>query len=143
MNDTKLEEHQLRLSLFLLRVGVFIVFFMWSLNKLINPESAVAVFSHFYFFSGLSVELAYAIGFIQLLIAFSLLFGIKKQISYGLILFMHLGSTLLSYPKYFDPWSSPNLLFFAAWPMLAAIAALYILREKDTMFTITKSKAKP
>jgi putative oxidoreductase len=29
-----------------------------------------------------------------------------------------------------------NLLFFAAWPMLAACIALYLLRDQDTLLTV-------
>ncbi len=137
MNDSSSEKNSaLKLSLLLLRLGVFIVFFMWALDKLINPDHAAAVFSKFYFFDGLSTSLAYTIGVVQMLIVLSFLLGIKKNFSYGLVLVMHLVSTLLSYERYFDPWTSPNLLFFAAWPMLAAITALYLLREEDTLFTV-------
>lgn len=44
---------------------------------------------------------------------------------------MHAGSTLSSYARYIEPWEKTNLLFFAAWPMLAALAVLFILREYD------------
>lgn len=30
----------------------------------------------------------------------------------------------------------PNLLFFAAWPMLAACLALFLLRDEDTLATV-------
>lgn len=138
MNEHRSIKNPLNLSLFFLRVGVFIVFFMWTLDKLVNPSHATAIFSKFYFYDGLSVSLAYGIGVIQFLIIFSFLLGIKKRLSYGLVFCMHLISTLASYEKYFDPWTYPNLLFFAAWPMLAAIATLYLLREEDTLFTIKR-----
>jgi putative oxidoreductase len=34
-----------------------------------------------------------------------------------------------------------NLLFFAAWPMLAACFALYYLRESDTLGTFSSIKS--
>ena len=43
-----------------------------------------------------------------------------------------------SFGRYLDPWTAPNLLFFAAWPMLAAIFALYYLRDLDTKFSLEK-----
>jgi len=43
---------------------------------------------------------------------------------------MHAVSTLSSFPQYIDAFN--NLLFFAAWPMLAACIALFLLREHDT-----------
>ena len=141
MNDNRPTTNSLKISLLLLRVSVFLVFFMWTINKFINPEHAAAVFSRFYFYDGLSAGLAYGIGAIQLVIIVFFLLGIKKQLSYGAVFLMHLISTLSSYERYFDPWTSPNLLFFAAWPMLAAIAALYLLREEDTLLTIKKAGA--
>jgi hypothetical protein len=35
-----------------------------------------------------------------------------------------------------DPFTDANLLFFAAWPMLAACIALFLLREHDTLLSI-------
>jgi putative oxidoreductase len=136
MNQISSNEFKLKLSLLLLRIGVFIVFFMWAIDKLINPEHAVSVFSRYYFFDGLSINMAYIIGVIQLIFVLSFLFGIKKKITYGTVFLMHLASTLFSYQKYLEPWTPPNLLFYAAFPMLAAIAALCLLRDEDTLFTI-------
>jgi len=44
---------QLPLALLLLRVGIFIVFLFWTLDKLINPEHAMKVFSVFLGMDGL------------------------------------------------------------------------------------------
>lgn len=49
------------------------------------------------------------------------------------MLLLHAVSTFSSFPQYLDPFK--NLLFFAAWPMLAACIALYLLRDLDTMAT--------
>jgi len=46
---------------------------------------------------------------------------------------MHTVSTLSSYAQYLDPFN--NLLFFAAWPMLAACVALFLLRGHDTLLS--------
>lgn len=68
----------------------------------------------------------------RLLLAF--LVGYQKRVSYGLVLVLHGVSTLSSYAKYLEPFS--HLLFFAAWPMLAACVALYLLRDLDTRWTV-------
>ncbi|GAM59117.1 membrane protein [Vibrio ishigakensis] len=44
---------------------------------------------------------------------------------------LHAGSTLSSFGKYLDPFN--NLLFFTAWPMLAACFVLYLLQDYDTL----------
>ena len=51
---------------------------------------------------------------------------------------MHTVSTLSSWRQYLDPFD--NLLFFAAWPMLAACIALYLLRDHDNLLSINKGK---
>ncbi len=49
---------------------------------------------------------------------------------------MHAVSTLSSFRQYLAPFKGPNLLFFAAWPMLAACIALFLLRDLDTLWTV-------
>lgn len=126
----------LKKALLSLRLGVFIVMFMWTIDKFINPGHAAKVFAHFYAFKGLSETLAYTVGALQLLLVLGFLVGYKKRWTYGAILLMHAVSTFSSFQMYLDPWGPKNLLFFAAWPMLAAIYSLYILREEDTLLTV-------
>ncbi len=75
---------------------------------------------------------------IELAIILAFLAGWKKKWVYGFVLVLHGISTLSSYHQYFTPFEKVNLLFFAAWPMLAACYALFILRDKDTLFTLSK-----
>src|SRR5260221_12434449 len=75
---------------------------------------------------------------IEVAVIVAFLLGFAKQWSYGLVLLMHAGSTLASYKKYLQPFESPNLLFFAAIPMLAACFVLYYLRDVDVFWTIKK-----
>jgi len=129
-------QSNLQWSLLFLRVGVFIVMFIWTLDKFVNPAHSIKIFEHFYKISGFNDIMAYGLGALQLILVFAFLFGIKKRLSYGLIFLMHAGSTLSAYAQYMDAFN--NLLFFAAWPMLAACAALYLLRDADTKFTLGK-----
>ena len=119
-------DQKIKNALFILRLGVFIVMFMWTLDKFINPEHAARVFETFYFISGAGELAFYIIGFIQLIIIGAFVGAYKRQYSYLAVLIMHAISTLSSFGRYLDPWTSPNLLFFAAWPMLAAISATWI-----------------
>lgn len=126
---------KLRLCLFLLRLGVAIVFIMWTVDKFLNPAHTAAVFDKFYFVSSLSNAAAYIIGALQLIIVIAFIAGVAKSYSYLFILIMHFVSTIASYERYLDPWTSPNLLFYAAFPMLAACFVLWFLRDEDTLFT--------
>lgn len=55
-------------ALLLLRLSVFLVFLMWTLDKFVNPAHAAAVFENFYFIGGLGPAIFYILGFMELLI---------------------------------------------------------------------------
>ena len=136
MNETTqqqiIEPKPLAISLLLLRLGIAIVFIMWTLDKFINPAHTAAVFKAFYGFEGLSTTLSVVLGIVQIVIVVAFTIGYKRTLSYGAILIMHAFSTLISYSRYLDPWEGSNLLFFAAFPMLAACIALFMLRAYDS-----------
>lgn len=133
---------KLELSLFLIRIGVGIVFFMWTLDKLMNPEHTARVFAAFYMIDSLSTVASYTIGSIQMLVVLAFITGALKKYSYMAIFIMHLISSLSTYERYFDPWTGTNLLFFAALPMLAGCWALWSLRDQDRLLSIDAMKAK-
>lgn len=128
--DTK---NRLQCALVALRLGVFIVMFMWTMDKFVNPGHTAKVFEIFYGI-GSSTTIVYILGALQLILVLLFLAGIKKRITYGIILLMHAASTFSAYNQYIDGFN--NLLFFAAWPMLAACFTLYLLRDEDVKFTI-------
>ncbi len=118
-------------SLLLLRLGVFLVMLMWTLDKLINPAHSAKVFEGFYAIGGVGHGLLMALGILELVLLLLFLGGIWRRFSYGSVLLLHAISTVASFGKYLDPFN--NLLFFAAWPMLAACITLYWLRDWDTL----------
>ena len=125
-------EEKLRLSLLLLRLGVFIVMFMWTLDKFVNPDHAIGIYKQFYFLSGISAGIMYVLGAAEMVIILGFVVGFMKRWTYGIVLVLHAVSTFSSFGRYLDPWK--NLLFFAAWPMLAACITLYLLRDEDTLY---------
>lgn len=129
-----MDKQRIANALLLLRLGVFIVMFMWTLDKFINPQHSSAVFETFYGVGGLSGTAFMIIGFFQLLLVLAFLAGFMTRFSYGMVMILHAISTLSSWQMYLDAFN--NLLFFAAWPMLAACIALYMLRDLDTRWTI-------
>jgi uncharacterized membrane protein YkgB len=135
-NTINVPNDRLTWSLFLLRAGIFIVMLIWALDKFVQPEHGAAVFENFYGIGGLGATVFYVIGAIQMIIILLFVAGIMKTWSYGAVLLFHAVSTLSSYNQYLDPFN--NLLFFAAWPMLAACAAVFLLRDFDTRFTWKK-----
>jgi putative oxidoreductase len=125
-------------ALLLLRLSVFLVMFMWTLDKFLSPGHAAQVYSHFYRVGGLGNGVFYAIGVAELLLLVALLVGYQKRFTYGTVLVLHAVSTLAAYRQYLAPLS--NLLFFAAWPMLAACFTLYTLRDLDTLWVVDSRK---
>lgn len=139
MQEVSVPKAPLAWSLLGLRLGVALVMIMWTLVKFVLPENAAAVFKVFYGVSDLSVSGSYIIGALQAIVVLAFLIGFQKRWATAAVFVIHLVSTLASYPRYLDPWTSPNLLFYAAWPMLAAIAALYLLRNFDTLWSLEAS----
>lgn len=131
------DENRLGASLLALRLGVFLVMFMWTLDKFVNPGHAAAIFENFYGLGGLGETILMVIAAVEMLLILAFVGGLYKRVTYGAIFLLHGISTLSSYAQYLSPWD--NLLFFAAWPMLAACFALYLLRDQDTMLTATRA----
>lgn len=130
-------QRKLEISLLLLRIGIFIVMLMWTLDKFVRVDHAKIVFEKFYLLTGFENAVMYALAGAELLLIFAFLIGIKKRFTYGLILLLHIASTFSSFKQYLNPFDGANLLFFAAWPMLAACITLYIMRDYDRKFSLT------
>ncbi|MFN2475493.1 MAG: hypothetical protein ABR526_04020 [Chthoniobacterales bacterium] len=127
--------------LLVLRLSVFLVMLVWTIDKFVRPSHAISVFEGFYFIKGLGAAVVYALATAELLLLIAFVLGIARRISYGLVLLLHAGSTFSSYAQYLHPFEKGNILFFAAWPMLAACWALYYLRDLDTRWTASATTA--
>lgn len=130
------DDNRLSLVLFFLRISVFAVMLMWTIDKFVNPDHATAVFAHFYGIEAVAGGALKAIATAELVILAGFLLGLFKTFTYGAVLVFHAVSTLSSYEVYLTPFAEYHLLFFAAWPMLAACLALFLLREADSMLTL-------
>jgi putative oxidoreductase len=108
------QEDRIALSLVLMRLTVFLLMFMWTIDKFINPDHVAGVYAKFYFLGGLGSVVMYVIGVIELAILVGFVLGIQKQFTYGAVLIFHGISTLSAFRQYFAPFEGPNLLFFAA-----------------------------
>ena len=129
------QNKSLPIALFGLRISVFLVMFMWTIDKFINPVHAGKIYEKFYFIAGMGSSVLLILGAVELIILAAFLAGVYKKFSYGFVLIVHAVSTLSSFKQYMSPFEGPHLLFFAAWPMLAACVALFLLREEDVMLT--------
>jgi hypothetical protein len=57
-----LSRDRIPIALLALRIGVFIVMFMWTLDKFVVPEHSAAVFGGFYGIAGLGPAAVYVVG---------------------------------------------------------------------------------
>lgn len=126
-------DRRLAWTLIGLRASIFLVMLMWTLDKFVRPEHAAGVYAHFYAIPGLTASVSYALGAVELVLLFGFLAGVWQRFTYGAVLGLHAISTFSSYHQYLHPYDGTNLLFFAAWPMLAACLAVYLLRQSDTL----------
>jgi putative oxidoreductase len=128
---------RLELSLFLLRLGVFIVMLAWALDKIFNPGHAIMIFEEIYFIRGLGDTLMMSIGVIELIIILAFMAGLWKRYTYGFVIMVHAISAIAPWEKYtIEIGATYSLLYYADWPMLAACITLYVLRDLDVKFTV-------
>lgn len=126
------KQRQVSMALFLIRMSISLVLYMWTLDKFYRPAHAAAIFEHFYGLAGLGTLGVFLFAIAETILLIIFMLGLFPKYTYGLVLLLHGVSTLSSYHQYLHPFESNNLLFFAAWPMLAACFALYSLRDLDT-----------
>ncbi len=131
MNHTNL-----KLPLFLTRLGIVLFLAPWVLMRLTKVEAGTGIFAKYYHISNLPDIAGYAIGifWLALLVAFAI--GFKKKISYGLVLVLHALGTVMTIPYLIPGTEKFQILFMAAIPAAAAMLLLYVLRNEDTMFSI-------
>lgn len=139
-------EKRLGLCLFFCRVGVFIVFLVWTLNKFIRPEHGVGIMKNFYLMPGFVEPLIVAFGVFELIMCLLFLAGYFKRFTAGF--FMVLAFFSIFTPRalngmkngIFDGWHT--IMFWSAFCLFACSIIVYVLREYDTRFTLAdKNKA--
>ena|SRR5215472_1069155 len=130
------DRNRVGVAMLVLRFTVFLVMLIWTIDKFVRPTHAASIYEHFYFLRGLGPTIIYSIGVVELILLIGFVIGFAPRLTYGLVLLLHAVSTLSSFRQYFHPFEGPNLLFFAAWPMLGACFALYYLRDLDTLWSV-------
>lgn len=119
-------------GLLAIRLATAAFLLVWVARKLLTPEASTGIFANFYGVP-IGAEVVAALGAAQLLVVLAFAAGAFKVFSYGAVLVMHAVSTLSTWDRLLDPFTSPNALFWAAVPTLAAILALFLLRGEDQL----------
>ncbi len=127
------DERRLQWSLLALRLGVFTVFLVWTLDKIFNYQHNSGMVKGYY-----NVEVAQwfllSVGIAELVLLIIFLAGKFKTLTYGVLLIAHTVTTLASSWQLLPPYEKHQLLYFGSLPMLAACFALFMMREYDTLW---------
>jgi hypothetical protein len=134
------DRNRVGVALLVLRITVFVVMLIWTIDKFVRPAHAISVYQHFYFLPSFASAIMYAIGIAELVFLLGFVIGFAPRLTYGLVLLLHAISTFSSFRQYLHPFQNVNLLFFAAWPMLGACFALYYLRDLDTLCSVSSRR---
>lgn len=121
-------------ALAILRIALGLFLLVWGLEKFIVTERSVAIYGYFYGLSA-STAVAYALGALESVLALAIVIGAFRRWSYGIALLVHAATTVATARLIIDPWGlisgAPQHQYLAAVPILAAFAALYLLRDLD------------
>lgn len=129
------EERKIQIGLLLIRVSVAAVFLAWTSNKIFFAERSVRMMSNYYFLP-FTPNILLILGILEIGLVLVFLSGKFRNWTYAAILIGHTASTLVSSPRFFPPYEFHALLYLTAFPMLGACIALYLLRDRDTLFTL-------
>lgn len=129
------DDRTLTLSLAALRLSAGAFLLVWAAEKIFAPEVARRVSETFYFTSPSDTALLVG-GLVQGAIVVAFMLGLWKTLTFGAVLAMHTFGVLASVPRLIDPFTLPNHLFWAAVPVLALFAVLFMLRHRDIALTV-------
>ena len=122
-------------ALFIIRWSAVIFLLPWTVEKFLYPEKAQGIAAAFYFVDELPLWGSYLQGLVWAVLLGLFAFGMMRTWTYGLVALFHGVSTVSTVGRLIDPYEGVNHLFYAAIPTLAALVALWMLREYDTIGT--------
>ncbi len=131
-------DRPLAISLAIMRLSTGAFFLVWALEKIVAPDVARRVFETFYASSPSDTVLA-VIGIAQGAIVLAFMAGLLRFWTTGALLVMHTVSMAASIPRLIDPFTPPNHLFWAGVPVVALLAGLLVLRNRDTFLVLPRA----
>ena len=131
------KDRNLELSLFLIRISVALFMLVWAVDKIVNVKHAQGVLSTFYGLKDASPQILAGVGVAQVIILLAFAAGAFKPWTYGAVFLMHAASTVVGWSRMIPPYGpQASMTFWAAVPVLAAILALILLRDRDRMLAV-------
>lgn len=126
----------LSLGIFMLRFGLGIYIVLWALNKIISPETSSALFSRFYYIN-FPPSVIMIIGALELVLGLLIILGFYKNITYSLGLVVQIISVVALFIELLVPFGD-NIFFYCEIPILLAFVALFLLKNLDNRWTLSK-----
>ena len=137
MTETS-NDKRLPVALLIMRFSLALFLLPWVIEKFTKPEQTAGIFAHFYHIENLPVVGSYVIGGFWALLLLAFVTGFMKRISYGIVMLLHGAGTVFTIPTMLPFLDTYNHLFLAAIPTLGAMIALYIMRDRDTLMTVSR-----
>ncbi len=129
-------DSHVEISLMVMRLAMAAFLLVWTIQKLFVPAGAAGIFKNFYG-AELSASIVMGLGVAQLLIVLAFAAGVQKFWTYGAVLAMNAVTLVVSVPRLIAPYNGPSTLFWASVPVLAGSLALFLLRDRDRMASIS------
>lgn len=146
MNDDL--QKRLRLVLLFCRISVFIVFAIWTYDKIVRPEHGIHMLKKFYHFpAGLAESVNMTFGLIELVLCVLLILGLYTRIVRGIFLFLatlaiSMPMVIYGYYKAIFVEAHPTILYFTGFCLFACAFTIYYLRDYDTLYSLAKEDRK-
>ncbi len=132
----------LALGLLVLRLTLGVFFLQWGIEKLVVPNTTLAIFRNFYGLE-LGAALPMALGLAQIALALAFMAGLAPTVTYGAVLLLHTMTVLVTIPRLISPWNPvSNHFFIAGVPVWGAFFMLFLLRAEDR-FTLPRLLRRP
>ena len=80
-----MESRRIAICLLVLRLTIFLVMLIWTIDKFVRPEHAGSAYEHFYFLPGFGATIIYVIGVAELLLLLGFVIGFAPSVTYGLV----------------------------------------------------------
>jgi len=75
----EMRKAELEWSLLALRLTIFLVMLVWTLDKFMNPGHAAKVYENFYFIGGMESMAMFVIGLVEFVILLGFVAGLYKK----------------------------------------------------------------
>jgi uncharacterized membrane protein YkgB len=80
-----MESRRIAICLLVLRLTIFLVMLIWTIDKFVRPEHAGSAYEHFYCLPGFGTTIIYVIGVAEVLLLLGFVIGFAPSVTYGLV----------------------------------------------------------